>query len=258
MKKNLNKRLAMLFDLRRCIGCSSCAVACKSENDVPLGVWRCWVKKTEKGRFPNTREYFLPIVCNNCEKPICVTVCPVNAGIKRPDGIVYIDPHRCIGCRYCMIACPFNIPAYEYDDPFSPEVKKCTMCFERYAQEGKAPACASTCPREAIIFGRRSDLIKIARQRIHDHPDQYVDHIYGEHEVGGTCWLYLSPAPFEELGFRTDLGEIPYPEKTKPFLSAVSLVLTIWPMLLMGTYAFSHNHKDRPEVQDHDKEEASS
>ena len=153
MKKMMGKRLAMLFDLRKCIGCSSCAVACKSENDVPLGVWRSWVKKTEKGRFPNTREYFLPIVCNNCEIPICVTVCPVNAGIKRPDGIVYIDPHRCIGCRYCMASCPYGV---RYIHPERKIAEKCFWCHHR-VDAGLKPACSLVCPTGAILFGDIND-----------------------------------------------------------------------------------------------------
>jgi tetrathionate reductase subunit B len=147
------KRLAMLFDLRRCIGCQTCAVVCKSENDVPLSVWRSWVKKTEKGRFPNVKEFFLPIVCNNCEKPICVTVCPVNAGIKRPDGIVIIDPHRCIGCGYCMASCPYGV---RYIHPTRKIAEKCYWCHHRI-DAGLQPACAEACPTGAILFGDLND-----------------------------------------------------------------------------------------------------
>ena len=112
------------------------------------------------------------------------------------------------------------------------------MCFERYAKEGEPPACANICPQEAITFGKRSDLIKLAREKIRSHPERYVDHIYGEHEAGGTNWLYISPVPFEELGFNMNLGEIPYPEKARGYLSAAPMVLSIWPMLLMGAYTF--------------------
>lgn len=151
--KEKGKRLAMLFDLRRCIGCQTCAVACKAENDVPLGVWRSWVKKTEKGRYPNVKEFFLPIVCNNCEKPICVTVCPVNAGIKRPDGIVIIDPHKCIGCRYCMASCPYGV---RYIHPTRKIAEKCYWCHHRI-DAGLQPACVEACPTGAILFGDLND-----------------------------------------------------------------------------------------------------
>lgn len=152
MKKKV-KRYAMLFDLRKCIGCNACAVACKSENNVPLGVWRSWVKKVEKGQYPHSKEFFLPLVCNNCEKPICVTVCPVWASIKRPDGIVYIDPHRCIGCRYCMAACPYGV---RYINPLKRIAEKCSWCHHR-VDAGLKPACVMACPTEAIIFGDLND-----------------------------------------------------------------------------------------------------
>lgn len=151
--KNQNKRLAVLIDLRKCIGCNACTLACKSENDVPLGVWRSWVKRVEKGRYPHSMEFFLPILCNNCENPICVTVCPVNAGIIRPDGIVYIDPHRCIGCRYCMASCPYGV---RYIHPTKKIAEKCFWCHHR-VDAGLEPACVEACPTDAILFGDLND-----------------------------------------------------------------------------------------------------
>ena len=146
-----------------------------------------------------------------------------------------------MGCRYCMVACPFYIPKFEWSKAV-PAVRKCIFCFERQ-KEGLEPACAENCPAEALKFGKRKELLEIARTRIYQNPDQYIHHIYGEHEVGGTGWLYLSNIPFEQLGFRMDLGTRPYPEFTKGFLTAVPLVLLIWPALLGGVYAFTNQRE---------------
>jgi hypothetical protein len=131
-----------------------------------------------------------------------------------------------------MTACPFNIPAFEYHNAASPAIKKCTMCHHRIVK-GMVPACAEACPVQGITFGKRSKLIKQARERIRSDGG-YIDHIYGEYEVGGTDWLYISRVPFEELGFDMNLGTTPYPEFTKGFLSAVPVVLVTWPALLVG------------------------
>jgi hypothetical protein len=131
-----------------------------------------------------------------------------------------------------MVSCPFDIPKFEYDSA-NPKIQKCRFCWERL-QEGETPACVEECPEEAIIFGTRRELLEIARARIYENPDEYVHHIYGEHEAGGTGWLYLSAVPFEQLGFRTDLGTDSYPELTKEFLYAVPIVLALWPAFLLG------------------------
>jgi tetrathionate reductase subunit B len=144
------KRYGMLIDLRRCIGCHTCSIACKAQHDVPLGSYRTWVKQVEKGRFPYVRKAFLPILCNHCERPICCTVCPVKATYVRPeDGLVMINPHRCIGCRYCMAACPYNV---RFVNPRFNIVEKCDFCQKLLDQE-MLPACVEACPTHALTFG---------------------------------------------------------------------------------------------------------
>jgi tetrathionate reductase subunit B len=146
-------RWAMVIDLRRCIGCHSCSVACKLENRVPLGVFRTWVKIVEKGTYPGLRRFHVPMNCNNCERPVCVEVCPVKATYQRPDGIVLVDPHRCIGCQYCKAACPYEV---RYKDPLRHIISKCFWCHHRL-DAGLEPACVEACPTGARMFGDRSD-----------------------------------------------------------------------------------------------------
>jgi len=126
--------------------------------------------------------------------------------------VVY-DVNKCIGCRYCMIACPFQIPAYEYHNALTPWVRKCTFCAE-YIRKGGLPACVQVCPREVMTFGKKSDLLRLARWKMKNNPGKYVDHIYGEHEVGGTTWLYIASDPFETIGFPR-LGEAAPPRLTE-------------------------------------------
>ena len=157
---------------------------------------------------------------------------------KTKTGAVVYDASVCVGCRYCMIACPFEIPTYEYDKALSPRIMKCTMCHPRVVK-GKLPGCVEACPNEALTFGKRNDLINIARERIRRYPDRYVNHIYGEHEMGGTSWLNISGVPFKHLGMREDLGVTPAPELTAGALGAVPIVVGLWPVLLTGIYAIS-------------------
>ncbi|MCP4689739.1 MAG: 4Fe-4S dicluster domain-containing protein, partial [Desulfobacterales bacterium] len=180
--------------------------------------------------------------------------CFVKAFKKSKSGAVTYDASVCVGCRYCMVACPFEIPTYEYDQALTPRVRKCTMCHPRL-EKGLLPGCVETCPTEALTFGKRDDLLKIARRRIREFPNRYVDHIYGEHEMGGTSWLYLSGAPFSRVGMREDLGVTPAPELTAGALSAVPIVVGLWPVLLTGVYAIN---KRRDKVAAREAEEAAA
>ncbi len=236
--------VGVLVDTTRCIGCRSCEKACAEvhgfevpdvENDNALEKHRTTSEKqwtvvnkfeTEKG------EVFVKMQCMHCWQPACASACLTNAMYKTKEGPVIWRDGKCLGCRYCMAACPFDIPKYEYNS-WNPKVQKCNMCWERL-QEGKKPACVEACPTDALMFGKKRELMEIARVRIYHHPEKYVHKIYGEYEVGGTGWLYISAVPFEQLGFRTDLGTTPYPEYTKEFLYAVPLVLFGAPALLLG------------------------
>lgn len=147
------KRYAMVIDLRKCIGCHACAIACKSTFNVPLGVWRSWVKQVERGRYPNTQRHFLPRLCNHCEHPVCVEACPTKASYQREDGVTLIREERCIGCKLCISACPYNA---RFSHPEKKIADKCTFCVHR-VDNGVAPSCVNTCQGEARIFGDLND-----------------------------------------------------------------------------------------------------
>jgi hypothetical protein len=138
-----------------------------------------------------------------------------------------------------MVSCPLDMPKFEYDE-WNPKIQKCHMCWHR-VKKGEKTACVASCPTDALMFGKKRDLMEIARVRIYNHPHKYVHHIYGEHEVGGMGWLYLAAVPFDQLGFRTDLGTTPYPAYTKEFLYAVPLVFFGLPTLLLGLSTLADN-----------------
>jgi len=245
----------VLHDTTLCIGCRSCERACNEVNGLPapekpfddISVLE-EKRRTDAKAYTVVNKYdvgeyakgpvFRKFQCNHCLEPACASACFVGAFKKTPEGAVSYDASVCVGCRYCIIACPFDVPTYEYDKALTPRVMKCTMCQPRL-EEGKLPGCVEACPMEALTFGKREDLITIARERIRKYPDRYIDHIYGEHEMGGTSWLYISGAPFEQLGFRTDLGVTPAPELTSGALSLVPMVIGVWPVLLGGLYVIN-------------------
>ncbi len=154
-------------------------------------------------RYPATEGSDMPldvkVNCLHCEHPACVSACIVGALKKDPMGPVTYDAAACIGCRYCMVACPFQIPAYEYHDPLTPKIMKCTLCVDRTLKENKQPACVEICPKEALTFGRREDLLDLARDRIRRNPDRYFPHVFGEYDGGGTSWMMIADREFTEV-----------------------------------------------------------
>lgn len=249
----LEDRYGLLTDLTACVGCRSCEEACNKANNLPppdkpfddKSVFEEKRRPSPKAytvvnRYPNPKDKERPLYrkvqCNHCNEPSCATACPIHAYTKTREGAVLYNENLCFGCRYCMTACPFYVPSYDYWSALKPKIVKCTMCYNRI-KAGGITACAEACPAGAITFGKRDDLIKLARERIMKNPDRYIDHIYGEHEVGGTSWMYISGVPFEQLGFPTNLPNKPLLEETKGFLSAVPVVLTVWPALFGMAYA---------------------
>jgi formate dehydrogenase iron-sulfur subunit len=246
----------ILYDSTRCKGCRGCEYDCAEahnlptpQKDVPL------IRKTDEtcNSVINTYEtekgkVFIKRQCMHCNEPACAASCLTKALHKNKTGPVTWDGDKCMGCRYCMVSCPFDMPKFEYHSA-NPKIQKCDMCFERLKTED-SPACVANCPHDALLYGKRRDMIKEARRRIYEKPDLYVDHIYGEHEAGGTGWLYLSPVPFEQLGMNTSLQQSSYPELTKGFLYTVPSVFVLVPTLLMGIHQATKNNNLNEEKKD--------
>ncbi len=193
-------KYGFLIDASCCIDCRACLVACSVENNVPMKNTRIWIHDTGvMGEYPNLSRYSAPFHCMHCVDPSCVSACTVGALQQSREGIVIYDQDRCIGCRYCMYACPFEVPNFEWQERLA-LIIKCDLCTARL-DEGGQPACAATCPTRAIQFGRRDEMLNLAYKRIQENPQRYVAHVYGEHENGGTSTFYISPVPFEQLGF---------------------------------------------------------
>jgi Fe-S-cluster-containing dehydrogenase component len=265
--KGYSDSAGVLFDNTRCIGCRKCEAACNKVNELPAPD-RPFddLKVLDKQRRTSARTYtvvnryhamsqhngrlYSKIQCNHCLEPACASACFVRAFAKSKIGAVTYDETVCVGCRYCMIACPFEIPTYEYDKALTPRVMKCTLCYPRISK-GLLPGCVESCPTEALTYAKRDDLLRIARERIRRFPDRYEDHIYGEHEMGGTSWLYLSAVPFSHVGMREDLGITPAPALTAGALSGVPIVVGMWPVLLTGIYAIS---KRKEKIANDEKE----
>lgn len=229
----------VLVDTTLCVGCRSCEKACNQINqELPRKSLQYFKDNSvlDKKRRMTGDSYtvvnryldpedsektqYVKFQCMHCIDPACVSACIVGALTKESNGAVRYDPWKCIGCRYCMAACPFQVPAYEYNNALTPQMRKCTFCFEQRTSKGKMPACVQACPMEVMTFGKRRELVKIAKKRIKKYPDRYIHHIYGEHELGGTSWLYLSNLPFEEIDF-PEFGYTSTPSYTEPIQHAI-------------------------------------
>lgn len=230
----------ILIDTTRCVGCNSCILACREVNEMPQCEGRPKRLDCESLSFvaeippddasPSGRTVYVKRQCMHCLHPACVSACTVGALRKTPEGPVVYDEKRCIGCRYCQYACPFGVPTYEWNSPTG-LIQKCQLCVDRL-NAGDEPACIAACPTGALRFGRREALLAQAHAQILSNPGRYVDHVYGESEVGGTSVLYMSSVPFAELGFPT-LGSKPIPryaemvmQETPVIAASVAVVAT--------------------------------
>ncbi len=262
------ERRGVLVDTTLCTGCRGCEAACAEANGLPEPGMAANPAVFDHTRTTDTHTFtvvnratqpsgtdavrFVKRQCMHCVEPACASACLVRALDKTPTGPVVYNKSRCLGCRYCMVACPFGVPRFEYEKA-APYIQKCTFCAGRQA-EGKAPACAEVCPSGALQFGKREELLEIARERLYRPGSKYVRHIYGEQEVGGTSWLYITDVPFDRLGLPAGLGSYAYSSLTQASLAAVPFVLTLWPPLLMGLYTFSQRRSAAAKAESHTEE----
>lgn len=268
--------VGVLVDTTLCIGCRKCEEACNRRNHLPRtaesfsdrDILRSFRRPTENAftvvnRFPGSPspdqaslpQTYCKVQCMHCLYPSCVSACIVGALTKTADGAVVYNPTICIGCRYCQVACPFEIPAYEFHEPLTPRVRKCEFCADRAKGTGADPACAASCPTETLVFGRRADLIAMAKDRLKRRPDRYVNHVYGDAEVGGTSWLYLTGRPVREIGL-LDLPATPPPQLTEAIQHGIfkyGIIPTAFYGLLAGIMWY--NHRKRPDDDAHAPEE---
>lgn len=235
---------AILYDSTLCVGCRECEKACAARWSLPYNETIGAEEKISAHKLTAIQthgERFSRRICMHCNEPSCVSVCPVGAFQKTALGPVVYDQTKCIGCRYCMLACPFQVPAYEWGSR-TPRVRKCDMCYERL-MAGKPTACTEACPTQATICADRDQLIAEARRRLAEKPDQYFQRIYGIEEAGGTSVLFLSAVPFEQLGLKTKLPHEPLPLLTLRALSVVPDVVSAGAVLLGGVYWITHRRE---------------
>jgi formate dehydrogenase iron-sulfur subunit len=247
---------ALLYNATLCIGCKQCEQACAEKNRLPYNETVAGEERQSDHKFTvvlTKGDKFMRRMCMNCQEPACASVCPVGAMRKTAAGPVIYEESRCMGCRYCMVACPFGVPKYEWSKVL-PRVQKCTMCADRVAA-GKPTACAEACPTGATKFGERDELIKEAEQRLHDNPGKYVNHIYGLTEVGGTSVLMLSSVPFEEFGFPAELTRDPLPLLTYRVLSRIPDFVPLGGIMLGGVWWITHRREEVAAAEAQEKAE---
>jgi formate dehydrogenase iron-sulfur subunit len=241
---------AILYDATLCIGCKQCEQACAEKNKLRYDETVAAEQRQSEHKFTvvlSKNDKFMRRMCMNCNEPACASVCPVAALRKTKEGPVIYEVSRCMGCRYCMLACPFGVPRYEWGS-VNPKVQKCTMCDDRVAA-GQVTACTEACPTGATKFGDRDALIAEAQQRLRDNPANYVNHIYGIDEVGGTSVLLMSSVPFEDFGYREDLPHDPLPERTFAVQKQIPEFVPLWGSLLGGVWWITHRREEVAEAE---------
>ncbi|MEW5959042.1 MAG: 4Fe-4S dicluster domain-containing protein [Chloroflexota bacterium] len=238
----------MLVDLTRCVGCNSCALACKTANQLPHVEIEPQTLSSQVYTFVDERPVtttggqtetrHVKRQCMHCLDAACVAACPAGAMVKSETGPVIYRAERCLGCRYCQLACPFEAPSFEWADGLTPVISKCWLCYNRL-QQGKKPACVEACPTGALRFGKRDRLLAQAHGQIASNPHRYIDHVFGEFEVGGTSILYLSDIPFEAMGFPVDLPQTAPSLETEKIMSKLPLVIAGMAALLAGAAVYT-------------------
>jgi formate dehydrogenase iron-sulfur subunit len=257
----------VLVNLTKCIGCGSCTVACKMYNGnrwieerAPTSgekaqladenwtvIRQCRVEKpTEHKNINNEVWRYVKHQCLHCKEPACASSCFAKAFQKTEVGPVVYYPQLCVGCRYCMVACPFNIPKFEWSKPL-PKVTKCMMCSSR-VEQGELPACVGVCPTHVMKFGDYDELLAEAKELI-ANDDKLVKHIYGEEEAGGTLWIYVSDTPFEELGFKTHLPNKSIPGYTSKYMHFTPIFGAAWFVVLAGLYLITKPWKKQKDTK---------
>jgi formate dehydrogenase iron-sulfur subunit len=231
---------AILTDVTRCIGCELCVEKCKEINR--LGIDRPWPWLSPDGLSasrwttviarPGNR--YVRKHCQHCLDPACVAACPVGALRRTPEGAVIYDVSVCLGCRYCMNACPFGIPRYNWESA-RPAIQKCNFCHPR-TLKGKKPGCVEVCPTEATLFGDREELLAEAKRRLRAEPNRYIQKVWGEHWVGGTSVLYISDIEVSFLGWKKELGNLPFPQMTWNILVKMPSIFLGIGGLMAGIY----------------------
>jgi formate dehydrogenase iron-sulfur subunit len=240
---------ALLIDLTQCIGCRACVQACLDIHDFEGDPYE--LKEMSATAYTVLEDHgndlYVRRLCMHCETPSCVSVCPVAALQKTAQGPVVYDAQRCMGCRYCIQACPFNVPRYQWDRAV-PAVAKCDLCAEA-GLRGEPTACSDACPVGATITGRRSELLAEAHRRIEADPEAYFPYVYGEDTVGGTSVLFLSPVDFAAIGFRQGLGDVPLPELTRAALERVPGIVLMGGSLLLAIHWITRRRQEVARVE---------
>ncbi len=238
---------SILYDATMCIDCKACEEACAKHAGLAYDDKVAAQEFTSSHKLTavlNKQDKYMRRLCQHCLEPACASVCPVAALQKTELGPVIYEEHRCMGCRYCMAACPFGVPKYEWEKPL-PQIRKCTMCYDKVSKGG-VTSCTEACPTGATKFGERDELLKDAQDRLDKNPGQYLPHIFGKTEVGGTSVLLLAAAgtKFENYGLRPDVVQDPLPMYTFRVLSRIPDFVPIGGVMLGGIYWITHRREE--------------